>query len=157
MKPFTAERLLRIRRLRKARRLYKQSPIFAYDLMRVEYPTYTHDEFWDDLRRCTKKKKRKGKTPLIRYGRYWRIQELLGRYGLTNDETLIIQANRLQERITKPYRIMVKLKGDCMEFTVSPLVPIREIELLTQRFGQCETAEQIDHIFNDFKKYAPIN
>ncbi|WP_289035014.1 hypothetical protein, partial [uncultured Flavobacterium sp.] len=67
-KPFTPQRLANIRRMRKARRLYKKQPLFAYDILCKEYPDYTYDKFWDDLRYRRKPKRRKGKSALVRYG-----------------------------------------------------------------------------------------
>lgn len=49
-KTFSPERLYKIRRLRKARRLFKQIPLFAYHIMRTTDEQYKYEDFLDDLR-----------------------------------------------------------------------------------------------------------
>lgn len=154
--PLTPEKLQNLRRLRKARRLYKQTPLFAYQLMQQEYPNYSYAKFMDDLRRRTKKKIRKKKSPLVIFGRYWRIDKLMVQFRSTKDFTLLEMAIKLRKNITKPYRMLVKLKGECMEFTFSPFTPIERIEQLNERFKQCTTQEEIEKVFNDFKCSAHL-
>ncbi len=57
-KPFTAERLESIRRMRKARRLFRKEPLFAYMLLSLEYVDYSYAQFLDDLRYRTKAKRK---------------------------------------------------------------------------------------------------
>lgn len=154
---FSSERLFKIRRMRKARRLFKQMPLFAFVIMQAEYVGYSLVQFQDDLRRRSKPKpKKKGKSPLARFGRYWRIQQLIARYSYTLDEALIIKAMKLRQRITKPYRLEVRLKGMIHEFTILPLTPIQDVESLITKFNHCKTEEEIDRVFADFQKLAHL-
>lgn len=58
---FSPERLQHIRRLRKARRLFKQQPLFAYNIMSGSYEDYSLSDFLEDLRYRKPRKKKKGK------------------------------------------------------------------------------------------------
>ncbi|MCX2429875.1 hypothetical protein [Pedobacter sp. GR22-10] len=154
---FNEERLFKIRRMRKARRLFKQMPLFAFVMMQAEYSGYSLVQFQDDLRRRSKPKpKKKGKSPLARFGRYWRIQQLIARYSYTQDESLIIKAMKLRQRITKPYRLEVRLKGMVHEITLSPMTPIQDVESLIAKFNLCKTEKEIDRVFADFQKLAHL-
>lgn len=150
--PFSPERLRNIRRLRKARRLFKQTPLFAFHLMELEYPGYTQDEFLEDLRRRTKRKPKPKKTPLNRYGRYYRIQVLKERYANTGDEEAIRMAMKLQAVITKPYRFLVRFKNQAKEFSLSPLIPISRVEELNQSFTTCKTMVEVEQLIDAFQK-----
>ncbi|MNJ95329.1 hypothetical protein D3C87_130390 [compost metagenome] len=83
-KPFSPERLANIRRIRKARRLFKRSPLFAYCEMEKEFPGYTYTHFLDDLK-IKKKKNAKTKigSKLKRYGRFSEMTRLLELYKNT--------------------------------------------------------------------------
>ena len=151
-RPFSPERLMLIRRMRRARRLHKQVPLFAFALMQQEYPEYTFSDFYSDLRLRSKPKRRKGKSPLVRFGRYWRIQELISRFHATGDYDLLRRANKLRAQLTKPYRVLVKLKGEAIEYTFSPLIPIGRMEQLMQKFKGCETEQQVDAVIAEFNK-----
>lgn len=154
---FSAERLAHIRRLRKARRYFSKLPLFAYQMMLEELPGYTHAEFLDDLRRRTPKRKRKGKSPLARYGRYGRIEQLMAEYRLTGDPELAIRASRLRQRITTDYRVLVKIGGESTEYSFSPLIPIARIEGLVAELGRCATEDQAHELVERFRRYATLS
>lgn len=143
-KSYTAERLANIRRMRTARRLYKVQPLFAYALMLELYPEYGQDEFWEDLRLRKPSKKKKGKSFLVRYGRYSRMVAMLNRYEQTGNPEDALQVIRLQERMTKPYRVLVRVGGERIEYKISPLVPIGEIEGLVKSLSACKTETEAD-------------
>lgn len=153
-KAFTPERLVSIRRMRKARRLYKQMPLFAFEILREEYPNYTREQFLDDLRYRTKAKRKKKKTTLTRYGRYARMVDLLHLYQQTGNNEYAIQAQRLRKRMTKPYRVRVKIGGQSWEYGVEATVPIHEVEQLTADLSTCTTIEQADEMMRRFWEMA---
>lgn len=155
-KPFTPERLANIRRIRKARRLYKKQPLFAYDILCKEYPDYTYDKFLDDLRYRRKPKRRKGKSPLVRYGRYRRMEQLNELYRSTADIEYGLQAQRLRKYMTKPYRVLVRVSGKVLEYGFSPLIRIEEIEHLTTKLPTCKTEKEADELVEHFRKTAHI-
>ncbi len=156
-KPFTPQRLAAIRRMRKARRLYKKQPLFAYDMLRTEYPGYTYDQFRDDLRYRRKPKRRKGKTPLARYGRYWRMQQLTAQYSSTGNIVYGLQAQRLRKYMTKPYRVKVRIGREVLEYRFSPLIRIEAIEQLTAALPQCSTPAEADTLVEQFSRTAHIS
>ena len=154
---FSPERLTNIRRMRKARRLYKQTPLFAFAAMQEEYPLYTFSQFLDDLRRRTEKKKKRFKTPLARYGRYRRIQELMTSFLLTQNWELALRAKLLRQRITQPYRLLIRLKGESIEYSFSALIPIQYIERLTEDISKCKTEHEIEKVISDFEQYNHLH
>jgi hypothetical protein len=151
-KPFSPERLDNIRRMRRARRLYKQSPVFAYWLMVAQYPDYTHAQFCEDLRRRSKPKKRQGKSPLTRYGRFRLMEKLLQEYRLTGEAGALEKAMQLRRNMTKPYRMLVRLNGQAIEFTINPYIEVNHIEALRQAFQTCRTEKELDETFERFKQ-----
>ncbi len=150
-KPFTLERLQNIRRIRRARRLHKQQPLFAYEVMRTDYPGYTFDLFLDDLRYRKPRKKRKGKSGLCRYGRFNRMHSLIIQYGWTGDVEFAIQAKKLRERITKPYRVLAHVGDKHIEQNFSALIPIERIEELVKKLSDCKSIEQTNKILDEFQ------
>lgn len=141
-KPFTPQRLENIRRMRRARRLYRKAPLFAYELMRGEYADYTFEKFCDDLRYRSRRKKKKGKSQLVRFGRYGRMEQLNEQYRQTGNADYALQAQKLLRNMTKPYRVMVRVSGETWEYTLSPLIRIDDIEKLVARLTECVTAEK---------------
>lgn len=156
-KPFTPERLENIRRMRKARRLFKQQPLFAFLIMLEHYPLYTYEKFVDDLRIRSKRKKRKGKSNLQRYGRYWRMMELIGLYNKTGNINFAIQSAKLRERLTKPYRVQLKLNDVRLEYRFAATTPIHRIEELVNKLNECTQEEHANKIVALFRETLHIN
>lgn len=156
-KKFSAERLASLRRMRMARRLFKKQPLFAYSLMREAYPDYTHAQFWDDLRYRRPPKKRKGKNGIQKYGRYCRMQELLLRYRQDGNIAHALQAQKLRERMAKPYRVRVTVGSYRLEYGFSPLVPIAHIEHLVEMLARCSTEQEADRLVQEFRETAHIS
>ncbi|WP_130855625.1 hypothetical protein [Olivibacter jilunii] len=152
---FSPERLAKIRRMRKARRLWKQVPLFAFSLMAAEYPGYSHMAFLCDLRRRSPKKRRHAKAYLSRFGRYLRMQELAKRFKLEGNIEDGIKAQVLQKNMTKPYRLLTRTKDGSMEFLFSPLTPIVQIERLSQSLRNCRSNSEVESMVEAFRAKAP--
>ncbi|GAA0536960.1 hypothetical protein [Chitinophaga japonensis] len=150
---YAPETLLRIRRMRKARRLYRQQPVFAYSIMSAEFQGYSHEEFWNDLRRRTPPKKRKGKSGLRRYGRYGEMCRLLDRYRQTGNVADALKAQKLRNRITQPYRLQVRIGKLLKEYLLSPLIPVNSVKELTCSLHGCKDYAEADNKINEFLKY----
>lgn len=154
-KPFSTDRLEAIRRMRKARRLNKTQPLFAFNLLCSIYQDYTYEMFLEDLRKRSKpKKKRKGKSPLIRYGRYGRMQKMKFEFVRTGEIKYALQAQQLHRKLTQPYRLQVQIAGENWEYTFSALVEIEQIERLAFEVRQYKTREDVDNCIERFRKYA---
>ena len=156
-KPFSPERLANIRRMRKARRLYKKQPVFAFAIMVAEYPEYTIEKFWDDLRYRRPPKKKKGKSSLVRYGRYRRMEQLNGQYLATGNLEYGLQAVRLRRNMTKPYRVLVRVSGQEIEYSFSPLIPIERIENLVRELSNCKDLAEADKLIEISDRHSHIN
>lgn len=153
---FTPERLESTRRMRRARRLYRKQPLFAYAILSGEYMEYSYEQFLDDLRYRTKPKRKEKKTMLTRYGRYRRMAELLERYRNTGELEPAIQAQRLRKRMTKPYRVLVKINGESIEYGFEPTIAIAEIERLTSDLKFCKSEKDADEMIAEFRKKSRI-
>ena len=155
-KPFTPERLESTRRMRRARRLYRQQPLFAYEMLSSEYMGYSYGQFLDDLRYRTKPKPKEKKSTLIRYGRYRRMRELLERYRQTGELEFALQAQRLRKRMTAPYRVLLRINGESIEYGFEPTIAITEIERLTADLKNCKSEKDADEMVEGFRKYSRI-
>ncbi|CDS93674.1 hypothetical protein BN1088_1431624 [Sphingobacterium sp. PM2-P1-29] len=152
-KPFTPERLANIRRIRKARRLFKKIPLFAFAYMLEDIPDYTFKQFLDDLRIRRPGKKRKGKSFLCRYGRYWAMREFIRLYDQTKDIAYALKAQKLRNEMTKPYRLLVRYKNLYRELYYSPLIPYSQIKELSDHINRCNNLNEVDKVIADFDKY----
>lgn len=151
-KKFTPERLANIRRMRKARRTFKIQPLFAFETMRLDYPDYTQEQFWDDLRYRKKPRKKKGKSSLMRFGRYRRMEKLDELYRTTENIEYALQSQTLRRRMTKPYRVLVRIGGQSIEYSFSPLIQIENIERLVVELPACRTEQEADERVEQFGK-----
>lgn len=149
---FSPERLLHIRRLRRARRLYKKQPLFAMQIMQIDYKGYDMETLCDDLRRRSPPKKRRGKSYLTRFGRYNRMQQLLTQYHLTGNIDFAIRAQKLRNLMTKPYRVMLIIGNTVLECTFCPLIAINQMEDLMAQLNTCQTMERAEDIIEKFRK-----
>lgn len=155
-KKFTPERLANIRRMRKARRLYRKEPVFAFATMLNTYPDYTHEQFLDDLRYRKPPKRRKGKAVLLRYGRYQQMLRFLELYKRTENVEYAIQAQRLRSRMTKPYRVLARVCGETWEYNFDPTISLHEIERLTIALSTCKTVKEVDKMVEEFRNTARL-
>ncbi|WEK36143.1 MAG: hypothetical protein P0Y53_01400 [Candidatus Pseudobacter hemicellulosilyticus] len=149
--PFSPERLQHIRRLRKARRLFAQGPLFALQRMQADFPGYTQDQLVEDLRRRTPRKKHQGKIALARYGRYSRMMVLIETYKRTRDAAALLKAQTLRRYMTHPYRVRLTFRSEAWEYSFCPLIPYRAVEELTQRLASCKTPEEAEPMVEAFR------
>jgi hypothetical protein len=151
--PFSPERLAAIRRIRKARRLFKREPLFAYSYMLESFPEYTHEQFLDDLRLRTKRKLKPKKDGRMKYGRYKKMQELIEQYLASGNMDDLLNAQKLKEHLKKPYRVCERIRNECtLEYGFSPFIPIREIESLVASLSSCKTESEADTFVDAFRE-----
>ena len=151
-KPFSPETLMRVRRLRKARRLFKQAPLFAYQFMLADNIGYEYDDFLDDLRRRTPRKPKTKKSNLAKYGRFHRMEKLIFEYNFTKDVNLLIQAQRLRDHMTHPYKVKFAVKAENIICTFPAILAIERIEKLISNSKDCKTMEEVEKLVTDFRK-----
>ena len=145
-----------MRRLRRARYLTKKMPLFAFQVMQSEYQGYTYDQFLDDLRRRSKPKQKKGRSPLIRYGRYQHLQKALADYHITGDIRFAIEAQQLRKRITKPYRVLYRCKSGTFEYTLSSLIPMKCIIQLTEQLKSTTDIQQAELLIDQTRAMVTL-
>lgn len=148
---FSEQRLANIRRLRKARRLYKQVPLFAYELMKSQYADYSWPAFMEDLRLRSKPKQKQSRSPLKRFGRYYKMQELLSLYAVTQNTDLALQAITLRNNMTRPYRLLVQVEKQAMVFTFPATVPYSAMQGLSQSCQRCKTMAEATQLIENFR------
>lgn len=146
------DQLCRLRRLRKARRLWKKQPLFAYMYMSIEYPGYSYQEFLDDLRRRSKPIKRQVKNDMFRYGRYARIRSLINRYERSGNPDDALAAMRLAKVLRKAYRVLIRIGKEYIEYRFESFILIDDIESLCSSLRKCATEKQADEIVTAFRK-----
>lgn len=155
-KPFSKERLLKIQRLRKARRLWAKEPLFAFFIMQELYKDYTYAEFMDDLRLRKPRKKKQGKSQRIKYGRYNRMNQLYTEYELTGNLNYAIEAEKLFRRLRKPYLLRVRINGIRIEYTFNACIPLKAIENLNQEIQNCASEAEVDAKVKVFRQNQSI-
>jgi hypothetical protein len=67
-----------------------------------------------------------------------------------------IKAQKLRKYMSKPYRVQVRIKEHCIEYSLSPLIPIQQIERLVQTLNPCENAIIADQVIDSFLKQSHI-
>lgn len=97
------------RRKRVAKRMALRFPLFAVEFTREEFPQYTQEQFQSDIEGKKLQKKRKGKSPLKRMGRYRAMREALTEYRITGDIEHLRRAQQLRNRMFQPYKIDYRL------------------------------------------------
>lgn len=153
MASLNPEKLQALRRLRLARRLWKQFPLLAFDMVREKYPDYSYDQFLCDLKpRRKRKSHRHIKNPLKRFGRFEKIEQLLSLYTDSGDPKFYLQAQKLRMIITRPYRLEIKRDGKGWEFTFPPETPYRKIEQLSRDCQKCQSLDEAVALCRDFIK-----
>ncbi|WP_343606253.1 hypothetical protein [Fluviicola sp.] len=131
--------------------------MFAFELMKQEFSGYRYEQFLDDLRFRTPPRKRKGKSGLARFGRYGRMEQLRAQYLITGNLDFAIQAKRLRERMSKPYRVRFRQEGQVYEYHFSALIPIGRIEKLVTELAECQSLENAEKIIREFTASSHIN
>lgn len=151
---FSEETKLRIRRRKRARRLWKENPIFAFRTMQAEYDNYTHETFLDDLKIKSKKKERRVKNPLLRFGRWRQMENQLSSYRKTGDVKFLEMAQKLRNNMTKPYRLLVRYEKDEVEYTFPATYKYDLIAKLSALAKQCKSQVEFKEKMEEITKYA---
>ncbi|WDF66905.1 hypothetical protein PQ465_11370 [Sphingobacterium oryzagri] len=143
--------------MRKARRLYKQAPVFAFELLRQEYEGYAEEDFLDDLRiRSKPLRVKKGKSPLRRYGRYQRMQKFVDLFARTGNIAYGLQAQRLRDMLHVPYRVVVIISAKTYQYRCSPLIRIEDIEGLVAKLSACGSESEAGRLVEEFNHTSEL-
>ena len=138
----------------KARRLAKRLPLFALMEMReiLEDEEYTWEAFIQEIEYKKPPKRKKGKPQLPRYGRYSEMNRLLMEYQFTGDIEMLYKAQKLRNRIAKPYQLRVNLDGEWFDYTMPATTSYSKVEyLLNQSKSMTKEAfdELVDKVYSD--------
>jgi hypothetical protein len=156
MASFTPERLIATRRVRAARRLFKRFPLFAHEMMQEKYPDYSYQDFLNDLpkKKIKRKSYRRVKNPLRAYGRFFQIESMLSEYQATLDPLFVLKAQKLRDRITKPYEIVVRKAGVIIEYSIPAFVSYKAIEQLVSSFREARSIDEVQQLFKNFSLFS---
>jgi hypothetical protein len=105
------------RRRRVAKRQAKRFPLFAVEFMKDEFPNYDYETFVDDVRSGKAKKKKKGKSPMKRQGRYEMYRSAMSNYYLYKEVHYLEEAQKIRNRMYLPFIIEYRLKGEVWTYT----------------------------------------
>lgn len=155
MAKYTPEKLVTLRRLRAARRMHRRFPLMAFLFMKEKYPEYSYNDFIEDI---TPKRKRYYKSyryikkcPLRKYGRFTAMDNLIQQYRQTGDPAALLKAEKIRKVMTKPYRILVSIKGQATEFYLSEYIPYHIVQDLTIAIKKTNTMEMAEQLINDIR------
>lgn len=154
--PWSIERKEDRRRMNLARRLWKRFPLFALNEMQEEYPGYTEIQLKDDLRRRTPEKKMKGKSQLIRYGRFQKIEDLMREFNRTGNVDFAIIAAKLRLKITKPYILNIPIGDEMLECRYHPKINYRTMMDFYRKAKHCGSREALEQLEKEMLKYAHL-
>lgn len=84
------------------------------------------------------------------------MEELLHKYRQDGNVAHALKAQKLRERMAKPYRVRVTIGLCRLEYGFSPLVPIETIEQLVSRLAPCGTEQEADRLVQEFRETAHI-
>ncbi len=155
MANYTPEKLAALRRLKAARRLHRRFPLMAFQFMQEKYPDYCYQDFVQDItpkrKRYYKSYRYTKKCPLRKYGRYSTMEDLIQQYQQTGDPAALLKAEKLRKVMTKPYRVLVSIKGQAIEFYLSPLIPYKVVQDLTLSIRKTHSMEMAQQLINDIR------
>lgn len=142
------------RRKRVAKRLAIRFPLFAVEFAREEFPNYTQELFEADLQGKKLPKKRKGKSPMKRQGRYQPMQQALSNYRQTGDQDFLIKAQRLRNRMFKPFLIEYRIGKERRQMQFPSTTSFKVVTQLTQI--KFKTWEELDRALDEKLKWAHV-
>jgi len=122
----------------------KRFPLFAVEFMADEFPDYTLEQFENDLEGKKLPKKRKGKSPMHRQGRYLPMRKALADYRLTGEMKYLLEAKRLRERMFQPYQLEYRIGKERRRMQFPSTTSMRLMrELVEIQFSSWEELEKI--------------
>ena len=155
MGKWSAATLNRVRRLRKARRLYKAMPLFAYDILQKEYPGYSYEAFLQDIQPRKKKLRPKThKSRRVRFGRYFEMQRMARRYNETQNPVYGLKANQLRKYLSKPYRVLISINNQVQEYSYPATISITLIQQLVTMAGSCQDFTEYEQKEREVLRYS---
>lgn len=143
------------RRWRVADRMLKKAPLFAAQIMQDEFPGYTEEDFIHDVTRKRRKgKKRKGKSPLKRQGRYPFMMRHLANYQLTKDPEHLRKAQEMRNRMFNPIELVFSLNGESKTVSFPSTTSVSFVQGLAKI--KFQSWEELDEILNEKLKYSHV-
>lgn len=154
MRKVSEEALLRMRRVKAARRAFQNAPLFAYTGLQMKFPGYTYETFIQDITPRRKKKRGRKKSPLTRYGRFQEIQKEVHLFTTTGDPIHGLRADLLRRYLYKPFRILVRRWGRPVVYTYPATYSIAVIKQLTTLSNNCGSSEEYEQQAKEVLRYV---
>ncbi len=79
------------------------------------------------------------------------MENLIQLYGQTGDLAALLKAEKLRKVMTKPYRVLVSIKGECIEFYLSAIIPYKVVQDLTLSIRKTHTMQMAQQLINDIR------
>jgi hypothetical protein len=138
---------------RKVRSYYKRFGLFAWpELAKVE--PITEEEFYSVLAALKwEAKYKKGKSGLLKYGRYPLIKSLLSKWNHLGDMEALVKAQALRNRITEPYLLAVKYGKEKKTWYLNPYINYKHIQDLAALSNQCKSVAEFVERANEEMRY----
>lgn len=122
----------------------KRFPLFAVEFMKEEFKNYTYEQFESDIKGKKLPKKKKGKSPMARQGRYLPMLKAISEYRQTGNLEFLYQAKRLRDRMFQPFLFEYRIGKECRRMQFPSTTSMRLMRELTQI--QFSTWEELDKI-----------
>jgi hypothetical protein len=123
--------------------------LFLNEVMQV-----TIEDYHAALKKLKPTKKRKGKSPLRRFGRFLKIENLVVQYHQSGDLKFLIEAQRLRINITKPYQVKIIFKGVIKIYSYAPTLSYALVVELFSLARQSKSFEEYETGVDEKLKYT---
>lgn len=81
------------------------------------------------------------------------MEDLIEQYQQTGDPAALLKAEKLRKVMTKPYRVLVSIKGQSTEFYLSAIIPYKVVQDLTLSIRKTHTMEMAQQLINDIRSH----
>lgn len=144
------------RRRRVAMRMYKRFPLFATEFMQDEFPGYDYDTYVEDVTRKRRPgKKIRGRSQMKRQGRYPAYSKALAQYQITKDQKYLEEAQRIRNRLFKPFLIEYALGKERKVWRFASTTSMGIIQKLVSL--KYSSWEELEEKAGEILKYAHIS
>ncbi len=138
---------------RKVRWYNKRFGLFGWSFLKDIMPV-SEEEYHSVLSKLKKLKKRKGKSPLVRYGRYRQMEKYLTEYKQTGDLNFLIRANEVRNRLSKMYKLEMLYQGKKIVYSYSAIIDYKQILKIIELSKHVKSHEEYEAMVKKELQYT---